>query len=193
MNSIQYFEVSGVLIHDFLNSNNNKNFLIQNFVLKLSHFSFCSMLTICLLLRHFITFCQYSMVNFKLEYYTILSSTIMHYTIVIFVKICPILSTWTHYVITICKDRHGDSMPCRQITLDQQRINIDRLIQCWFYVYSTASAGWVVSLSNGPSRISCLARSVCFRKVDSYQHAIDLYHQRTRSTKAVLCFLMSML
>ena len=33
-------------------------------------------------------------------------------------------------------------VPCQQITLDQQRINVDRLIQCWFYVYSTVSAGW---------------------------------------------------
>ena len=36
-------------------------------------------------------------------------------------------------------------LPCRQIILDQQRINEDRLIQCWFYVYSTVSAGWVVT------------------------------------------------
>ena len=36
--------------------------------------------------------------------------------------------------------------PCPQITLEQQRINVDRLIQCWFYVFSTVSAGWVTFL-----------------------------------------------
>ena len=62
------------------------------------------------------------------------------------------------YGITILK------LPCRQITLDQQRINVNRLIQCWFFVYSTVSAGWVSfkyndnSPSNDTSHpyISCL-------------------------------------
>ena len=44
------------------------------------------------------------------------------------------------------------SDPCRQITLDQQSINVDRLIQYWFYVYSTISAGWDPSII---SRICC--------------------------------------
>ena len=38
------------------------------------------------------------------------------------------------------------SLPCRQITLDQQRINVDRLTQCWFYIYSTVSACWWVAI-----------------------------------------------
>ena len=33
------------------------------------------------------------------------------------------------------------TFPWRQITLDQQIINIDRLIQCWFYVYSWSLPG----------------------------------------------------
>ena len=44
----------------------------------------------------------------------------------------------------------GSTIPCRRITLDQQRINVDRLIQCWFYVYSTVSAGWVSAKSRHP-------------------------------------------
>ena len=40
------------------------------------------------------------------------------------------------------------SLPCRQITLDQQRINVDMLIHCLFYVYSMVSAGWVVGVKH---------------------------------------------
>ena len=50
-----------------------------------------------------------------------------------------LLATKSKGCLKVSEDKQP---PCQQITLDQQIINVDRLIQCWLYFYSTVSTWW---------------------------------------------------